>query len=128
MIVLDSHVWFWWITNPSRLSPRAAALIAEAREIGISSYSALELARAKSLGRIELDHPDWIDLAFGFESRIKEIPMGSRIAQHAIGLMDRGLAGDPGDQIILATAEVRRAQLITKDQRLRAFAPETTVW
>lgn len=128
LIILDSHVWFWWITDPEKLSPHAANLIEESREIGVSAYSALELARAKSLGRIELDHPDWIYLAFAFDPRIVEVPMGSRIAQHAIELMERGLTRDPGDQVILATAEVLRAPLVTKDRRLQEFAPESTAW
>lgn len=128
MIILDSHAWFWWITDPEKLSTRAANLIDESGEIGVSSYSALELARAKSLGRIALNDPNWIDLAYRYDPRIVEVPMGARIAQHAIEVMDRGLSGDPGDQVILATAEVHRARLITKDRRLHAFAPETTAW
>ncbi|MGK2877433.1 MAG: type II toxin-antitoxin system VapC family toxin [Solirubrobacterales bacterium] len=128
MIVLDSHAWFWWITEPKKLSPTAARLIDESREIGISSYSALELARARSLGRIALDHPRWIDLAFKHDPRIVEVPMGSKIAQHAIDLIDRGLSGDPGDQVILATAEALRAKLVTKDQRLLEFAPDVAAW
>lgn len=31
MIVLDTHVWLWWLHNPQKLSPQAQTLITSGR-------------------------------------------------------------------------------------------------
>ena len=39
MILLDTHVWVWWVSEPDKLSARARAAIDYARAIGISPCS-----------------------------------------------------------------------------------------
>ena len=128
MIVLDTHVWFWWIVSPDRLSNKALAEVESATQIGLSSYSTYELARAQATGRAELDRPDWIERARRCDPRLVEIPVDSAIAMRSVELLRRGLTGDPGDQIILATAELAAARLVTIDRRIRKFAPDQTIW
>lgn len=129
MIVLDTHAWLWWASGSDRLSATARAEIDDADVIGVSAISALELARLGSTGRLDFDDVDrWVNEAFRFDPRILELPVTTQVALQAVELLRRGLLGDPNDQLILATAQLKSARLVTKDRRLRAFAPETTVW
>ncbi len=128
MIVLDTHAWYWWAARLPQLSDSARQMIDRAQTICISSYSVMELARLEHHGRVEFDRRDWRQRALRFDPRIMEIPMDHRIAERAVGLLAKGLTGDPADQVILATAGQLGATLITKDRVLREFAPSQTAW
>jgi PIN domain nuclease of toxin-antitoxin system len=65
MIVLDTHVWLWWISSPEKLAADAARAINDAVEkngIVISSISAWEVALLVEKGRLVLsiDVQDWV--------------------------------------------------------------------
>ncbi len=65
MIVLDTHAWIWFISNPDLLSKRAKKAVNAAvkdKSILISSISAWELALLVTKKRIKLtlDVTDWI--------------------------------------------------------------------
>ncbi len=56
MIVLDTHIWVWWVHGDSQLPEAHAKLIKdhEDREIGISAISLWEVAKLVELGRLIL--------------------------------------------------------------------------
>ncbi len=65
MIVLDTHAWIWFISNPDLLSKRAKKAVNAAvkdKSILISSISAWELALlvTKKRMKLTLDVTDWI--------------------------------------------------------------------
>jgi PIN domain nuclease of toxin-antitoxin system len=65
MIVLDTHVWIWWVSSQEFLSKMAKQTIDEAvieRSIFISSISAWEVAMLVSRGRLKLtiSPGDWV--------------------------------------------------------------------
>ena len=65
MIVLDTHAWVWFVSNPELLSKPAKKAINAAmaqKEIFISSISAWEVALLVDKKRLELtlDITDWI--------------------------------------------------------------------
>jgi PIN domain nuclease of toxin-antitoxin system len=129
VIVLDTHAWLWWMSSPERLSDDAAASIADASAIGVSTLSVWEVAMLASRGRISLDRDVglWVKRALA-EQRVKPLTLGVEIALGA-GLLDaRGFPGDPADRFIYATARAVDAPLVTRDARIRAFAPSTTLW
>jgi PIN domain nuclease of toxin-antitoxin system len=129
VIVLDTHAWLWWMSSPERLSDDAAASIADASAIGVSTLSVWEVAMLVSRGRISLDRDVglWVKRALA-EQRVKPLALGVEIALGA-GLLDaRGFPGDPADRFIYATARAVDAPLVTRDARIRAFAPSTTLW
>jgi PIN domain nuclease of toxin-antitoxin system len=129
VVVLDTHAWLWWCTNDRRLSAVAGDAIDRADSIGVSSGSALELARLAAAGRLLFDDVDrWVAAALAHDPRIVELPITARVALRAIDLFRRGLTGDPMDQIILASAELSSATLVTIDRRLHEFAPDRTTW
>lgn len=66
MIVLDSHIWFWWINlEHQRLPAALLTAIQAAPRVGVSAVSCFELALAQRRGRLELPLParEWFELA-----------------------------------------------------------------
>lgn len=130
VILLDTHTWLWWISEPEKLSKKASKAVDEADAIGVSAISVWEIAMLELRGRIALDRPPakWVQAALKFDERLHEVPIGSAIGVQAARLETRGMRSDPADQIIFATAELMRADLVTKDRVLRKFDPKRTVW
>lgn len=130
MVVLDTHVWLWWLAEPTKLSAAAREAIDAADEIGVAAISAWEVAMLEDRGRIALDRPvaRWVRDALTADPRITAVPLTPTLATEAAGLGGEGMHGDPADRFIYATARGRRATLITRDEALRAFDPDRTLW
>ncbi len=129
MIVLDTHAWLWWLAEPSKLSPAARQAIDEAPAIGVSAVSGWEIAMLVERGRIALDRDvdAWIGQAAA-AARVAVQPLSLDVAV-AAGRLDRaGFPGDPADRFIYATAQARRARLVTRDAAIRRFDARATVW
>lgn len=131
MIVLDTHAWIWWVSNPEFLSDKAKKTIDEAianRNVLISSISVWEVAILVSRGRLKLTMKpdDWVAASealpfFDF------VPVGNSIALKSVQLPGV-LHNDPADRIIIATAISMGAALVTKDEKIRNYAHVKTVW
>jgi PIN domain nuclease of toxin-antitoxin system len=129
VIVLDTHVWLWWMTAPERLSAGAGEAIAQAKSIGVSTLSAWEIAMLQTRGRISLDRDVgvWVRQALA-ELRVEPLAPSAEIAV-AAGLLDaKRFPGDPIDRLIYATARATGAKLVTRDTAIRDFDAESTVW
>jgi PIN domain nuclease of toxin-antitoxin system len=131
LIVLDTHVWVWWVSSPERLSPTARQQIdseASERQIQISSISCWEVSLLVKKGRLELtlDVEEWIDRSEALPF-FRFVPVDNRIA-----VLSNRLPGefheDPADRIIAATALLLGATLITKDQNLQDYPHVETLW
>lgn len=129
LIVLDTHVWLWWVSDPNKLSRRARDAVDAADELGIPSICCWEVATRVGLGKLDLDRDlrTWIRQALAQE-RVTQLDLTAALALDAALLAQDGIHGDPADRIIAATAIALHALLVTKDRALRAFAPLTTVW
>jgi PIN domain nuclease of toxin-antitoxin system len=127
-VVLDTHVWIWWVAAPNRLSRKAKSRIAASRRIGISAVSCLEVATAVAKGRIGLDRDvlEWLQTALS-PQRVELVALTPQIAVAAAQL-GRDFPGDPADRVIAATAILESAVLLTKDQRLHGRAGLLAEW
>jgi PIN domain nuclease of toxin-antitoxin system len=131
MIVLDTHAWIWWVSNPEFLSEKAKQIIDEAvtnRNVLISSISTWEVAILVSRGRLKLtmSPADWVAASealpfFDF------VPVSNSIALKSVQLPGV-LHNDPADRIIIATAISLGVVLVTKDEKIRNYEHVKTVW
>lgn len=131
MTVLDTHIWLWWVSNPENLSSRAAKAIKQAISVNavyISSISAWEVAMLVEKNRLKLsvDVRDWIRKTEAL-SFVQFIPVDNTIALRSTSLPGK-LHQDPADRIIIATAMVMGAKLITKDEKIRNYRYVKTIW
>jgi len=115
MIVLDSHIWFWWVNGENRRLPSfILAEIEAAPRVGVSPVSCFELALAHQRGRLELSLPirDWFALALA-GSDVELLPLTPLISARAVELPD--IHRDPFDRIIIATAIEMEARIASVD-------------
>jgi PIN domain nuclease of toxin-antitoxin system len=126
LILLDTHVWIWWLSESSLLSKPAARAIRSARSIGVSAISCWELTLLLKKGRISLDRDplDWITAGLS-DDKVSLLPLSPEIAVTAMNLH---LHGDPGDRLIAATALAQNRTLITRDDKLRSASFLRTIW
>ena len=131
MIVLDTHAWIWWVSNPEMLSETARQVIDDAvrrRELFISTISAWEVAMLVEKGRLALalDVRDWIARSESLPF-VTFVPLSTAIAVESVRLPGFPHA-DPADRIIVATALSLGARLVTKDEKLLRYVPARAVW
>ena len=131
MIVLDTHVLLWWVSNPELLSKKARSTIEKTISEGsiyISSISTWEIAVLVDKKRLALtmDVKDWITRCEAIPY-IKFVPVTNGIAIKAVQLTG-DIHNDPADRIIVATALSMGVALVTMDQKLRNYQYVKTVW
>lgn len=131
MIVIDTHIWVWWVSNPREISDRARQEINRAmakEEICISAISSWEVSLLVRKGRLELtmEVDDWVARSESLPF-IQFVPVDNRIA-----LRSQRLPGDihedPADRIIIATALTLGVPLVSKDTRIRDYPHVETIW
>ena len=122
-VLLDTHTILWWQADTGRLSRNAERSIETADRLMISPLSCWEIATLARQGRVALDREPaaWIGKLFR-EPRVALAPLTTEAAVWA-GLLDRLIfPGDPIDRLIYASAHDLRVALVTKDEKLRAYA------
>lgn len=131
MILLDTHTWIWFVSNPEMLSNTAKNRIDRAvkkKSIYISSISVWEMAllvRKKRLHlSIELD--EWIAKSeslpfFSF------MPITNGVALRSVQLAPP-LHNDPADRLIIATAQHLDCTIVTKDEKILNYPHVKAIW
>lgn len=131
MIVLDTAVWIWWVSDPSRLSRRARSAI-EADEathgLVVSAISVWEVAVKVALGKLSIDRDvrGWVALASAYPG-IAVHPLDSSDALESTLLPGR-FHRDPADRILVALARRLDVPLVTSDRAIRRYRFARTVW
>jgi PIN domain nuclease of toxin-antitoxin system len=123
-LLLDTHVFLWWVTDDSRLSSAARELIANpANEIFLSAASAWEMALKSRLGRLTL--PGKVE-AFVIEhmavNAIQALPIQVSHALHTRDLPDHHR--DPFDRIIVCQARIEGLTVLTADPLIGQYQVE----
>lgn len=121
MIVLDTHIWFWWVSGEhSRLSSELLELLAVAPEVGVSPVSCFELALAARRGRLQLpvEPAVWVEQALA-PSGIQLLRLDASMAVRAVALPEHHR--DFFDRLIIATALELDARLASVDSVFSAY-------
>jgi len=131
MIVLDTHVWLWWLHAPSRLSQAAEKLIQHEQTSGaivLSSISVWEVAVKVQSGKlaIPMDISRWYELAKCYPATVIEplSPLDAISSTQLPGDFHK----DPADRIIIALARRLSVPLVTCDGKILEYPHVVTVW
>ncbi len=120
--LLDTHILLWWLGTATRLSAAQWKVIESAgpnEPLWVSEITLWEIATLHSLNRIELRLPlrDWLEKATA-PPLVRRFGISPAVAAEVAALPD-SFHRDPADRIIVATARVLGATLLTRDQRIR---------
>jgi PIN domain nuclease of toxin-antitoxin system len=129
MIVLDTHIWVWWVHGDEQLTQAQREAIAANEDdlIGVSVISCWEIAKLVEYGRLELPSPleEWFEQALSYPG-VQLLALTPEIA-----LESTRLPGEfhraPADQIIVATARVYGCPLVTSDDKIVNYPHVTTI-
>lgn len=131
MIVLDTHALVWWVTGDPTLSKKAKSAIERelaGGEILVSSISAWEIAMLVEREKLVLsmDVGSWLATVTDIEA-VRFVPVDPEIAVKSVELPGE-FHKDPADRMIVATARKFSVSLVTKDEKIRAYAHVKTIW
>lgn len=117
-LLLDTHIWLWSLLEPTRLSPKVAAALAEpGTQRWLSPLSVWEALLLIERKRLDVDRPaePWVREA------LERAPVLEAPVNHEVALASRRLKTrhrDPVDRFLLATAQVFDLTLVTEDATL----------
>ena len=117
-LLLDTHIFVWTIANPSRLSRRAAKVIADSRnELWISPVTTWEILFLNRKGRLKLKD----DPVLWFSAALSRMPFREASLTHEVALASDAVVlpyRDRADTFLAATAKVYDLTLVTADENL----------
>ncbi len=121
-VLLDTHVWVWWLTDDPALSDRDRTLFdraAGAQQVFLSAISLWEVQMLHSKNRLSLPLPfaDWLRRASA-PGVLRVLPLDADVVI-ALDRLPRRFHGDPADRLIVATARAHRLALATRDELIR---------
>lgn len=121
MALLDTHVLIWWFDEGGRLSQAQRDVLGEANAnspLLVSDISIWEVATLWSLGRIQFAFPlrEWLEKAVA-PPLVRRQGISPAIAAELAALPE-SFHRDPADRILVATARVMGATLLTQDRRI----------
>lgn len=128
--LLDTHVLLNWSARSPRLSERHESILAAATSenpLWLATISLWEIATLQSLGRIGIQLPlrDWFEQVTA-PPTMQRIGITTAIAAEVAALPDT-FHRDPADRLIVATAKVIGATLLTQDRRIIEAGLVTTL-
>lgn len=126
MLLLDSQVLLWVLTDSERLGPKAREVVGAATAVHVSAASVWELTIKAMLGKL--------DVPAGLPELLEEqgLVVLDVTAAHAEGLraFPELVRHDPFDRLIIAQADQDGMQLLTADRVLlglgRSFVVDAT--
>jgi len=127
VIIADTHAWVWWHASPKKLSARARAALGTSSEIGLCAISCWEIATLVARKRLSFDRDVllWLKQSLS-TSQARLVPLDPDIAVACSQL--KWNHSDSADRLIVASAVIHRAQIVTKDERIRSFRQVQSIW
>jgi PIN domain nuclease of toxin-antitoxin system len=130
MLLLDTHVWWWALNEPKKLSNKALKVIRKnlPSQRAIASISMWEFAMMVSTGKVEIRIPTdlWLDQAIN-QTGLEVFDLNPKIATESCNLPG-DFHKDPADRIIVATARINELTLVTKDKKIINYPYVNAIW
>jgi PIN domain nuclease of toxin-antitoxin system len=127
VIVIDTHVWLWWVNNDPKLKAPVRTLIDAESDIRVSAISLFELSMAVAAKRVVLNPSprEWFAAAQS-APQIRIEPLTDEICLESVSLPGE-IHRDPADRLIVALARMLNAALVTADGKLLKFDGVQTI-
>jgi PIN domain nuclease of toxin-antitoxin system len=128
--LLDTHVLLYWFEDEGRLSEEQRHVLASAsaeNPLFVSDITLWEVATLYNLKRITLDRPlrVWLERATA-PPLVSRIGISPAVAAETARI-PASFHLDPADRILVATAMILGAVLVTSDRRIREASLVPTV-
>ena len=117
-LLLDTHVYLWWLQDHPKLSKEGRAKIVSATEVYVSSASIWEASIKSGIGKLDVD----INMLVSEieKNDFLELPISAKHAAMVAQLPD--IHRDPFDRILIAQALCEPLRLLTADGLLSAYS------
>ncbi len=123
MIVLDTHIWVWWVNNSDDLKPKHLEIINKSIDSGlfISVISIWEIAKLVENNRLTLNIAvnEWLMKVLKYPN-IRKVELSTDIIIQSTQLKG-DFHKDPADQIIVATSNIFNIPLLTADDKILSY-------
>lgn len=117
-VLLDTHIYLWWLQDNSKLSLFARERIISATEVYVSSASIWEASIKIGIGKLDADIEALV--AQITQSGFLELPVRAR---HAIELARLPAHHrDPFDRMLIAQARCEPLRLLTADAQMVRYS------
>ena len=122
-VVADTHIAIWYLLNPANLSEEAIEAlercVAADETIRVSAHSLIELVYAVERANNPFTEEDRQAMLGAFaadDSPFEVVPVTAEIANR-VASVPRATNTDPGDRIVVATAEVLGLPIVSADPK-----------
>ena len=117
-ILLDTHIYLWWLEDSAHLTPDIRKMIEDAETVYISSASLWEAIIKIGLGKLQAVPSELLAGIHG--SGFEELPIRS---EHTLAVFDLDSHHkDPFDRMLVAQAITEPLHLLTVDSILASYS------
>ena len=120
-ILLDTHTFLWWDSNPERLSPRMTELLSDSENnLILSVASAWEIQIKKQLGKLSLSIP--LDEMLESQQQVNGLEILPIQTSHVLALDALPYHHkDPFDRILIAQAKIEGLVVASADPQFLQY-------
>jgi PIN domain nuclease of toxin-antitoxin system len=116
-LLLDTHVFLWWLHESGHLSPAAnAAILDRGNSVYVSAISVFEVRLKHALRKITIARNWWEKLCEQDFEHLSFSADHANATQH-LPFVHR----DPFDRMLIAQAQVESMTFVTRDRELRKY-------
>lgn len=124
--LLDTHVWLWLQSDPSRIAPELLDRLEQADRILLSAASAWEIGIKSALGKLNLPEPPSVYVTSRMsKSGTDSLPVEILHALEAASLPSHHR--DPFDRVLIAQSRLLRIPLVSSDRTIASYDVDV-VW
>lgn len=117
-LLLDTHVYLWWLEDHPKLSAKARSQIIAAAEVYVSSASIWEASIKAAIGKLDVEVDELVAQIEG--SGFQELPVS---ALHAAAVRRLPhIHQDPFDRLLVAQAISEPLKFLTHDDKLKDYS------
>lgn len=122
MIILDTHIWIWWVDNNPKSNQRQRELINtyQSSGLGISIISCWKVAKLVENKKLILacSVDEWLTGGLAYPGvQLLNLTLPIMVVSTKL----TGFHRDPADQLIVATAQIYDCSLLTADNKILAY-------